>query len=108
MVGVVVGLAAGLAVDRSMPVAAAGIVVGGIAGLLAGPLTAIDYDPSPAAGAAVTVGLVVWIAAMVVDVWRRGVDLEALRSRYWPTETIETTKETIEWIREQQPLKRKS
>lgn len=83
-------------------------MAGGLVGLLLGPLTAIDYDPSPAAGAAVVVGLVVWLAAMAVDAWRRGVDLEALRSRYWPAETIETTKETIEWLREQRPLGRKS
>ncbi len=108
LVGAVVGLAGGLAVDRSGPAAAGGIVFGGLAGLVAGPLTAIEYDPSPAAGAAVSVGLGVWIVAMAVDLWRRGVDLEALRARYWPSGTIETTKETIEWIREQQPLKRKS
>ncbi|GIW20982.1 MAG: hypothetical protein KatS3mg065_1278 [Chloroflexota bacterium] len=83
-------------------------MIGGLVGLLLGPLTAIDYDPSPAAGAAVVVGLAVWLGAMAVDAWRRGIDLEALRSRYWPAETIETTKETIEWLREQRPLGRKS
>lgn len=106
--GAVVGLVGGLAVGRSGPAAATGIVLGGIVGCIAGPLTAIDYDPSPAAGVAVTVGLGVWIAAMAVDVRRRGIDLEALKARYWPSETIETTKETIEWIRERQPLKPKS
>ncbi len=106
--GAGLGLVLGAGLGRSGTAAGGGAVVGAIGGLVVGPLTAIDYDPSPAAGAAVTVGLLVWIGAMAVDVWRRGVDLEALRARYWPTETIETTKETIEWIREQQPLGRKS
>lgn len=106
--GAIVGLLAALAVERSGGVVGVGVVSGGIVGLAVGPLTVIDYDPGPAAGTAVTVGLLVWILAMAVDVWRRGVDLEGLRARYWPTETIETTKETIEWLREQRPLGRKS
>jgi hypothetical protein len=35
---------------------------------------------------------------------RQGFDGEALKARFWPTQTIETTKETIEWLREQRPL----
>ncbi len=35
-------------------------------------------------------------------------DWDAFKKRYTPEETIETTKETIEWVREQLPLKRKS
>lgn len=107
VVGTVIGLVAGLAITRSTPAAATGLVLGGIVGLVAGPVTAIDYDPSPAAGVAVTVGLGVWIGAMAVDVWRHGIDLERLKARYWPRETIETTKETIEWIRERQPRRPK-
>lgn len=103
-----VGLVGGAAVGRSGTSAGAGLVIGAILGLVVGPLTAIDYDPSPAAGVAVTIGLGVWLLAMILDVWRHGVDLEALRARYWPGETIETTKETIEWLREQRPLGRKS
>ena len=38
----------------------------------------------------------------------RGIDTDDLKSRYWPQETIDTTKETIEWVREQAPLGPKS
>jgi hypothetical protein len=45
---------------------------------------------------------------MGAAVARRGVDTDALKARFIPTATIETTKETIEWVREQTPLGRKS
>ena len=41
-------------------------------------------------------------------VFRNGIDKEKLRARFVPDQTIETTKETIEWVREQMPLGRKS
>jgi hypothetical protein len=52
--------------------------------------------------------LVTWPAVAGYGVARRGIDTEALRSRFYPTQTIETTKETIEWVRERTPLGRKS
>jgi hypothetical protein len=57
-------------------------------------------------GAAIglTVTLMIWPIAMSIGVARRGVDGEALKNRFWPDETIETTKETIEWVRERTPL----
>ena len=33
---------------------------------------------------------------------------DSLKARFTPSQTIETTKETIEWVREQTPLGRKS
>jgi hypothetical protein len=38
----------------------------------------------------------------------RHADMEALKDRFIPKQTIETTKETVEWVREQMPLGRKS
>jgi hypothetical protein len=35
---------------------------------------------------------------------REGIDGDALKARFWPDETITTTKETIEWVRERTPL----
>ena len=37
-----------------------------------------------------------------------GFDTEKLKARYWPTLTIETTKETIEWARARMPLAKRS
>jgi hypothetical protein len=41
---------------------------------------------------------------MAAGVQREGIDVEALRARFFPDETIATTKETIEWVRERTPL----
>ena len=38
----------------------------------------------------------------------RSTDFGELKKRFMPNQTIETTKETIEWVREQMPLGRKS
>jgi len=49
-----------------------------------------------------------WLIVAVVLVFRHGIDTAKLRKRFVPEQTIETTKETIEWVREQMPLGRKS
>jgi hypothetical protein len=41
-------------------------------------------------------------------VFRNGFDTKQLRDRFVPDVTIETTKETIEWVRAQMPLGPKS
>ena len=52
-------------------------------------------------------GLLVWPLWAAALVFRHGLDFGKLKARFLPTETIETTKETIEWVREQLPLGRK-
>ena len=49
-------------------------------------------------------GLVAWPIAAGFGVAREGIDTEALKARFYPTKTIETTKETIEWVRARTPL----
>ena len=44
-----------------------------------------------------------WIILMVADVSRTGIDVEALQARFTPTQTIETSKETLEWLKRQLP-----
>ena len=41
---------------------------------------------------------------MGAGVAREGIDMDVLKARFWPRETIETTKETIEWVRKRTPL----
>ena len=66
------------------------------------------------AGGRVSVGLgflvlfAAWPILAGLDVARSGIDVEALKARFYPTHTIDTTKETIEWVRERTPLGRKS
>ena len=52
--------------------------------------------------------LIAWPILAGYGVARRGIDTEALKARFYPTQTIETTKETIEWVRERTPLGPKS
>jgi hypothetical protein len=40
---------------------------------------------------------------MVLDVSRTGIDTEALQARFTPTRTIETSKETLEWLQKRMP-----
>ena len=51
---------------------------------------------------------VTWPILMGLGVARNGIDTDALKARFYPSQTIETTKETIEWVRERTPLGRKS
>lgn len=59
-------------------------------------------------GLGLTVLLIAWPILAGYGVARRGIDTEALKARFYPTQTIETTKETIEWVRERTPLGPKS
>jgi hypothetical protein len=52
--------------------------------------------------------LALWPSLVAIDTYRRGIDLEALKNRFYPRLTVETTKETIEWARKQRPLGPKS
>jgi hypothetical protein len=79
-----------------------------VLGALLGLLTAIALGPRVGAAVGVTVALLIWIAMMARTVASEGVDTDALKARFMPTTTIDTAKETIEWVREQSPLGRKS
>lgn len=51
---------------------------------------------------------ITWPILLGLGVARNGIDTDALKARFYPSQTIETTKETIEWVRERTPLGRKS
>ena len=40
---------------------------------------------------------------MGVDVARTGIDIEALKARFYPNQTIDTSKETLEWLQKRMP-----
>ena len=54
------------------------------------------------------VALIAWPILTGIGVARRGIDGEALKQRFMPDQTIELTKETIEWVRARTPLAPKS
>jgi hypothetical protein len=77
-----------------------GIIIGLIGG--AGPDGRVVW----AMGLATT--LAFWPTVACFFVFRHGIDTAKLRERFVPDITIETTKETIEWVRQQMPLGPKS
>jgi hypothetical protein len=85
-----------------------GLVVGVACGLLLGLLGSAGPGLRVASAAGVAAFLLFWPTVAAVFVFRHGIDTETLRARFVPEQTIETTKETIEWVREQMPLGRKS
>jgi hypothetical protein len=102
----VLGLLAGL--RRGGGAAVGGLVGGAIVGVIVGAVTATALGAHVGAAIGLTVALIVWLGLDVATAVRQGVDTEALRRRFWPDETIEATKETLEWVREQTPLGRRS
>jgi len=88
--------------------AVAGLALGAVCGLLVGLLASAGPGPRVAAALGVAALLLFWPIVAAVFVFRHGIDTAKLRKRFVPDQTIATTKETIEWVREQMPLGRKS
>lgn len=85
-----------------------GLVVGAIIGALLGAFSAITFGPQVGAALGVAIALLLWPVLMAALLARRGINGEELKSRFYPDVTIETTKETIEWVRKRTPLGPKS
>jgi hypothetical protein len=106
IVGGIIGLVG--AVRGGLRAAIGGLLGGAILGAVVGAVSAIALGPRVGAAIGVAVGLGVWPALDGIAMMRHGVDTEQLKARFWPDITIETTKETIEWVRERTPLGPKS
>ena len=108
LVGGLIGLLAGIVLAVRMGgapgsrrfVAIAGLTVLGVA---LGAFTAITFSPQIAAGIGITVAYVMWMVLMGMDVARTGIDVEALKQQFMPSQTIETSKETLEWLQKRMP-----
>jgi hypothetical protein len=84
-------------VGRSLLVAlVVALAVGGALGLT-------TFGPQVGAAVGITIGYLTWIALMGIDVVRTGVDTDGLKDRYYPTQTVETSKETLEWLQKRMP-----
>jgi hypothetical protein len=101
-VGALLGLLSGLRAN-GLKGALGGVIGGAVLGAVIGALSAIRFGLGPGAALGVAVGLGTWAGLVGATMVRQGFDSEALKARFWPTQTIETTKETIEWLREQTP-----
>jgi hypothetical protein len=102
LVGALVGFAAAVRIDTN-GARLAGIVGLAIVGAIAGALTAITFGPRVGAAVGITLGYATWIALMGVDVARSGIDVEGMKDRFYPTQTIDTGKETLEWLQRRMP-----
>jgi Putative Actinobacterial Holin-X, holin superfamily III len=102
----VLGLVVGLLTRAGAGGAIGLAILGAIVGAILGGLSAITYAPQVAAALGIAIGLGVWIVLAALAA--RGISMDELKDRFYPDETIDTTKETIEWVRERTPLGRKS
>jgi hypothetical protein len=102
-VGALLGLLSGLRAG-GIKGALGGLLGGAVLGAIVGALSAIRFGSGPGAALGVAVGLGTWAGLVGAAVARQGFDTEALKARFWPAQTIATTKETVEWLRERTPL----
>jgi hypothetical protein len=107
IVGGILGLVGGLR-GRGRGAGFGGLVGGAILGALIGLVSSTTIAPTVGAALGVWVGLIVWPILAGRSVMRTGIDTEALKQRFTPDQTIELTKETIEWARARTPLAPKS
>ncbi len=107
LLGLILGLIVGIVIAFRMSASGGGrfVAIAGLTvlGVLFGAFTAITFGPQVGAAIGVTVGYLAWMALMGIDVSRTGVDVEALRTRFTPVQTIETSKETLEWLQKRMP-----
>ena len=85
-----------------------GLIVAAIVGAVIGWISAVPISAQVGAALGVLVALIAWPILAGLDVMRRGIDTEALGNKFKPDETINLTKETIEWVRARTPLVPKS
>jgi hypothetical protein len=84
------------------------VAIGVVLGTVLGAFTAIGFGRRVGAAVGVAAGLIAWSGLMGADVAASGVDFEGLKKRFIPQNTIDITKETIEWARARMPLSRRS
>lgn len=96
LIGLLVGGRAGGAKG-----AIGGLIVLAILGLLLGLLIGTRHDWPFAGGVGVTVALLVWIGMQALTFRQAGELIEKRTAQLKPTETIETAKETKEWLGQQ-------
>ena len=103
LVGVAVGIASATTIGGSGGSRVAAVIGFIVAGAAVGSFSAITFGQQAGAAVGITIGYLTWITLMGVDVARNGVDTEGLKERFYPTQTSETSKETLEWLQRRMP-----
>jgi hypothetical protein len=83
-------------------------ILGALAGAALGALSAITFSWQVAVALGIAVALAMWVALCVLEAARGGVDFGAWSRKFYPSQTIDSAKETIEWVRERMPRGPKS
>jgi len=102
LIGALAGFAAAVRIGSNGSRLAA-IVGLAIVGAIAGAFSAITFGPQVGAAIGITIGYLTWITLMGIDVARQGLDVEDFKDRFYPTQTIDTGKETLEWLQRRMP-----
>ena len=76
-----------------------GLFVGALAGALLGAFLSITFGLRVGIALGIATFFAAWSALMGLRVQRQGIDVEALKTRFIPQTTIDTTKESIEWAK---------
>jgi hypothetical protein len=105
--GAIAGFVVGSGLLNRIGIAIVAAVLAGLIGGLLGALLGVPMSWGIAIAVALAIFLLLYPILAAILVLRKA-DFEELKNRLLPNQTIETTKETIEWVREQMPLGRKS
>ena len=103
LVGLVIGIAGAIRLVGSGGGRLATVTGLIVVGALLGAFSAITFGPQVGAAVGITIGYLTWIALMGVEVVRTGVDADGLKDRFYPTQTMATGKETLEWLQKRMP-----
>jgi hypothetical protein len=106
ILGGVLGLIAGI--RRGAGASIGGFVGGAVLGALIGLVSSTTIPGTVGAALGVWTALIAWPILAGLAVRRTGIDTDAIKQRFTPDQTIELTKETIEWARARTPLAPKS
>jgi hypothetical protein len=79
--------------------AVGGLFAGALVGALLGAFLSITFGLRVGIALGIATFLAAWAAFMGLRVQRQGIDVEALKTRFIPQTTIDTTKESIEWAK---------
>lgn len=103
IIGLIVGIIVAARGTGTQGTRIAAFISAVLLGLIIGAISATTLGPQVGAGIGIAVGYVSWIFLMALDVSRTGVDIEAFKARFTPTQTIETGKETLAWLQSKMP-----
>lgn len=84
------------------------LLIWAVIGVFVGLFTVLSIPGTVGAALGVLVALVTWPIMAGLDLARTGVDGDAIARKFVPQQTIDLTKETIEWVRARTPLVPKS